>query len=104
MVLGAARRERTARRREGEPHGPLLRVRCGGSVHRRHHPDHGEDAEMSASRVRWHVALATVAAMLAVLAGSSPVAAAPPSNDDIAGATVVGALPYTDGPHDTSEA
>jgi hypothetical protein len=32
------------------------------------------------------------------------VSAAAPANDDIASPTVVGALPYSDGPHDTTEA
>ncbi|HEV8488720.1 MAG TPA: hypothetical protein VGQ58_02910 [Candidatus Limnocylindrales bacterium] len=32
------------------------------------------------------------------------VAAAPPGNDDIGSATIVGALPYADGPYDTTEA
>jgi hypothetical protein len=49
-----------------------------------------------------------VAISLAALAGltfGSPVLAAPPSNDDISGATIVGTqLPYTDGPYDTTEA
>jgi hypothetical protein len=41
---------------------------------------------------------------LASLAFASPVLAAPPSNDDIGTPTIVGALPYSDGPNDTTEA
>jgi hypothetical protein len=59
---------------------------------------------MRAFRIQRRVALATVGAMLAIIGGSSPVAAAPPSNDGIAGARVVGALPYSDGPYSTTEA
>ena len=38
------------------------------------------------------------------LIGASPVLGAAPSNDDIASPTIVGALPYSEGPIDTSEA
>ena len=41
---------------------------------------------------------------LATLALAPPVLAAPPSNDDITSPTIVGTLPYTDGPYDTTEA
>jgi hypothetical protein len=41
---------------------------------------------------------------LASLSFGSPVLAAPPSNDDISSPTVVGPLPYIDGPYDTTEA
>jgi hypothetical protein len=46
-------------------------------------------------------AVGTAAMVLAGLAG--PVSAAAPANDDIASPTVVGALPYFDGPYDTTE-
>jgi hypothetical protein len=46
--------------------------------------------------------LGTVAIVMTALAG--PVSAAPPGNDDIANPTVVGPLPYSDGPYDTTEA
>jgi hypothetical protein len=54
---------------------------------------------------RWRrvvASLATAAIIVPALAG--PVSAAPPGNDDIASPTSVGALPYSDGPHDTTEA
>jgi hypothetical protein len=38
------------------------------------------------------------------LFGATAVLAAPPSNDDITSPTVVGPLPYADGPYDTTEA
>jgi hypothetical protein len=41
---------------------------------------------------------------LASLTFASPVLAAPPGNDDIGSPTIVGPLPYTDGPYDTTEA
>lgn len=44
----------------------------------------------------------TAAIVTTALAGS--VSAAPPGNDEIANPTVVGPLPYSDGPHDTTEA
>ena len=44
----------------------------------------------------------TAAIVLTALAG--PVSAAPPGNDDIANPTAVGALPYSDGPYETTEA
>ncbi len=50
---------------------------------------------------------ATIAFAVAFLwsaLGASVALAAPPSNDDIASPTIVGALPYTDGPYDTTEA
>ncbi|HLO36719.1 MAG TPA: hypothetical protein VK194_11575, partial [Candidatus Deferrimicrobium sp.] len=47
-------------------------------------------------------ALGTAAIVMIALAG--PVSAAAPGNDNIANPTVVGALPYTDGPYDTTEA
>jgi hypothetical protein len=46
--------------------------------------------------------LATIIVLLSVWTGSA--AAAPPSNDDIANATVVTGVPFEDGPVDTSEA
>lgn len=53
-------------------------------------------------RQRWLRALA--AALVASVGTVSAVSAAPPANDDIASPTVVGALPYSDGPYDTTEA
>jgi hypothetical protein len=50
------------------------------------------------------LAVAISFAALASLTLSSPVLAAPPTNDDIGSPTIVGALPYTDGPYDTTEA
>jgi hypothetical protein len=44
-----------------------------------------------------------VAVLWSLLAASTALAAAP-SNDDISSPTVVGTLPYTDGPYDTTEA
>lgn len=44
----------------------------------------------------------TIAIVMSALAG--PVSAAVPGNDDIASPTIVAALPYTDGPYDTTEA
>lgn len=41
---------------------------------------------------------------LSGLAGAGPVLAAAPGNDDIGSPTVVGALPYSHGPYDTTEA
>jgi len=50
-------------------------------------------------------AIASIAATLLIGATfAGPVIAAPPGNDDIGSPTIVGALPYTDGPHDTTEA
>jgi len=49
------------------------------------------------------VALISLVALVS-LTFASPVLAAPPSNDDIGSPTVVGALPYSDGPNDTTEA
>ena len=51
---------------------------------------------------RLAVSLSTAAIVLTALAG--PVSAAPPGNDDITNPTGVGALPYSDGPYDTTEA
>jgi hypothetical protein len=50
--------------------------------------------------------LAVVISVVALgsLTFASPVLAQPPSNDDISSPTLVGALPYTDGPNDTTEA
>lgn len=50
--------------------------------------------------------LAVVISLVALgsLTFASPALAAPPSNDDIGSPTIVGALPYTDGPYDTTEA
>jgi hypothetical protein len=53
--------------------------------------------------VRRLAILGSVAAVLS-FAFASPVLAAPPANDQITSPTVVGALPYTDGPSDTTEA
>ena len=50
------------------------------------------------------LAVAVSLAALASLTLGSPVLAAPPANDDIGSPTIVGALPYTDGPYDTTEA
>jgi hypothetical protein len=46
--------------------------------------------------------LGTAAIVMTAVAG--PASAALPGNDDIANATVVGALPFSDGPDDTTEA
>jgi hypothetical protein len=43
-------------------------------------------------------------AVIVMTALAAPVSAAPPGNDDIANPTVVGAVPYSDGPDDTTEA
>lgn len=50
--------------------------------------------------------LAVVISIVALtsLTFAAPALAAPPSNDDIGSPTVVGALPYSDGPYDTTEA
>jgi len=49
--------------------------------------------------------LASVGAVAIVMSAlAAPVSAAPPGNDSISSPTVVGALPYSDGPHDTTEA
>jgi hypothetical protein len=60
---------------------------------------------MSRSRTRGRRLISAVAAsaLLGILA-SSPVAAAAPANDDIGSASVAGAIPYADGPYDTTEA
>jgi hypothetical protein len=50
------------------------------------------------------VSIATLALLSATVLGVSPVAAAAPSNDDIGSPRVVGSLPYSDGPYDTTEA
>lgn len=55
-------------------------------------------------RSRHLVSIASLALLSATVLGVSPVAAAAPSNDDIGSARVVGALPYSDGPYDTTEA
>jgi hypothetical protein len=60
-------------------------------------------AQFGSARLgRLAASLGTVAIVMTALAG--PVSAAAPGNDDIASPTVVGALPYTDGPYDTTEA
>jgi hypothetical protein len=51
---------------------------------------------------RLSAALGAAAVLAATMA--APVSAAPPSNDSIASPTQVGALPYNDGPYDTTEA
>jgi len=48
--------------------------------------------------------LALLGALVIAGAAVGPVFAAAPGNDDIGGATVVGGIPYTDGPLDTTEA
>ena len=54
------------------------------------------------SRLRRVLAsLGTAAIVMTAIA--APVSAAPPGNDDIANATAVGAMPYSDGPYDTTE-
>jgi hypothetical protein len=47
---------------------------------------------------------ATIAALIFSAAAVAPVAAAAPANDDISSPTIVGSVPYTDGPYDTTEA
>jgi hypothetical protein len=52
-----------------------------------------------------HRLTAALGAAAIVMTGlAAPASAAPPGNDDIANATLVGAIPYSDGPHDTTEA
>jgi len=55
------------------------------------------------SRLR-RVVASLGSAVIVMTALAAPVSAAPPSNDDIANPTTVGALPYSDGPYDTTEA
>lgn len=50
------------------------------------------------------LAIISVGVIVWSLAGTSTALAAPPNNDDIASPRTVGALPYTDGPYDTTEA
>ena len=59
---------------------------------------------MFRGRGRLRAGLALLGAMLLAGAAVGPVFAAAPGNDDIGGATVIGAIPYTDGPYDTTEA
>ena len=59
---------------------------------------------LTVRRSRRFVSIATLALLSATLLGVSPVAAAAPSNDDIGSPRVVGSLPYSDGPYDTTEA
>jgi len=53
---------------------------------------------------RWRLTASLGIAAIVMTAMAAPVYAAVPGNDDIANATVVGALPYSDGPYDTTEA
>jgi hypothetical protein len=55
-------------------------------------------------RGRHLTTIATIAVLSVTALGVSPVAAAAPSNDDIGAPRVVGSLPYSDGPYDTTEA
>lgn len=50
------------------------------------------------------LAVAVSLGALLSLSLGSPALAAPPTNDDIGSPTIVGAMPYTDGPYDTTEA
>lgn len=59
-------------------------------------------ASRSSRAVRVATALATVSLVAGVLAG--PANAATPANDDISTPTIVGGVPYADGPHDTTGA
>ena len=52
----------------------------------------------------WRVVVSLGTAAIVMSALAAPVSAAPPSNDSIASPTTVGALPYSDGPHDTTAA
>jgi hypothetical protein len=59
--------------------------------------------DLRSSRLgRLIASLGTTAIVMTALA--APVSAAPPVNDNIASPVVVGALPYSDGPYDTTEA
>ena len=99
-----SRVKRQVRRGQGDGRRERLRVRYV-QLRRRVHDDVGKAPAMSGSRMRMRRLICAVAAsaLLGILA-SSPVAAAAPANDDIGSARVVGAIPYADGPYDTTEA
>jgi hypothetical protein len=58
----------------------------------------------TSARPRGRLGVALAAALVCVLAVAAPASAAPPTNDDIGSPRIVGSLPYTDGPYDTTEA